>query len=207
MNVCHTGGLLNIARHNSSFCFRRFAISRLDSGIARRNSIADWDHGRVMIVKEQFVRLATNIIALGITLLTAAGCGPGTPPPSHASIIARFNAHRAEFSQLLEMFDHDGINGRLGCADSADDARGPQPISQQRRAFFERVAVRGARSNRSMVAALMARSLKRIVTSGFRWPCRSSAGSRIGSKAFSLLPQTRSEASHRTINAARAASS
>jgi hypothetical protein len=85
-----------------------------------------------MIAKEQFVRLATNTIALGITLLTAAGCGPATPP-SDASIIARFNAHRTEFSQLLEMFDHDGINGRLGCADSADDARGPQPISPQRR--------------------------------------------------------------------------
>jgi hypothetical protein len=91
-----------------------------------------------MIVKEQFVRLATNIIALGITLLTAAGCGPATPP-SDASIIARFNVHRAEFSQLLEMFDHDGINGRLGCADSADDARGPQPISQQRRVEYVKI--------------------------------------------------------------------
>jgi hypothetical protein len=49
------------------------------------------------------VRLAINIIALGITLLTAAGCGPATPP-SDASIIDRFNAHRAEFGQLLEMF-------------------------------------------------------------------------------------------------------
>jgi hypothetical protein len=84
------------------------------------------------------VRLAINIIALGITLLTAAGCGPATPP-SDASIIARFNAHRAEFSQLLEMFDHDGINGRLGCADSADDAQGPQPISQQRRAEYVKI--------------------------------------------------------------------
>jgi hypothetical protein len=55
-----------------------------------------------MIAKEQFVRLAINIIALGITL-------------------------------------HDGINGRLGCADSADDARGPQPISPQRRAEYVRI--------------------------------------------------------------------
>jgi hypothetical protein len=91
----------------------------LDSGITKCN----WGI---------FVRLAVNIFALGITLLAAGGCGPATPP-SDASIIARFDAHRAEFSQLLEMFDHDGINGRLGCADSADDARGPQPISPQRR--------------------------------------------------------------------------
>jgi hypothetical protein len=91
-----------------------------------------------MIATEQFVRLATNISALGITLLTAAGCGPATPP-SDASIIARFNAHRTEFNQLLEMFDHDGINGRLGCADSLDDARGQQPISLQRRAEYAKI--------------------------------------------------------------------
>jgi hypothetical protein len=84
------------------------------------------------------VRLATNICALGIMLLTVAGCGPATPP-SDASIIARFNAHRTEFGQLLEMFDHDGINGRLGCADSLDDARGPQPISPQRRAEYVKI--------------------------------------------------------------------
>jgi len=100
-----------------------------------------------MIAMEQFMRLATNISALGITLLTAAGCGPATPP-SDASIIARFNAHRAEFGQLLEMFDHDGINGRLGCADSLDDAQGPQPISPQRRAeyvkIFKRIGCDGA---------------------------------------------------------------
>jgi hypothetical protein len=81
------------------------------------------------------IRLTTITIALAITLLTAAGCGPATPP-SDASIIARFDAHRAEFSQLLAMFDQDGINGRLGCSDSADDARGPQPISPQRRAEY-----------------------------------------------------------------------
>jgi hypothetical protein len=80
------------------------------------------------------VRLATGISALGMTLLIA-GRGLATPP-SDASIIARFNAHRAEFGQLLKMFDHDRINGRLGCADSADDARGPQPISPQRRAEY-----------------------------------------------------------------------
>ena len=84
------------------------------------------------------MRLATRIIALGITLLAAAGCGPATPP-SDASIIARFNAHRAEFNQLLEMFDQDGINGRLGCFDSADDARGRQPISPPRRAEYVKI--------------------------------------------------------------------
>ena len=84
------------------------------------------------------MRLAINVSALGITLLTAVGCGPATPP-SDASIIARFNAHRAEFGQLLEMFDYDRINGRLGCADSADDARGPQPISPQRRAEYVKI--------------------------------------------------------------------
>ena len=88
-----------------------------------------------MVAMEQFVRLATNIIALGIALLAAAGCGPATPP-SDASIIARFNAHRAEFGQLLEMFEHDRINGRLGCADSLDDARGAQPISAERRTEY-----------------------------------------------------------------------
>ena len=84
------------------------------------------------------MRLAKNISALGIMLLTMSGCGPATPP-SDVSIIARFNAHRSEFSQLLEMFDHDGINGRLGCADSLDDARGPQPISPQRRADYVKI--------------------------------------------------------------------
>jgi hypothetical protein len=38
------------------------------------------------------VRLAVNISALGITLLTAAGCGPAAPA-SDASIIDRFNSH------------------------------------------------------------------------------------------------------------------
>jgi hypothetical protein len=91
-----------------------------------------------MIAMEQFVRLATNIFALMITLMPAAGCGP-TAPPSDASIIARFNAHRTEFSQLLEMFDHDGIHGRLGCADSLDDAQGAQPISPQRRTEYVKI--------------------------------------------------------------------
>jgi hypothetical protein len=57
------------------------------------------DGGRVKISKEQFVRVAANISVLGMTFLTAVGCGPATPP-SDTSIIARFNAHRAEFSQL-----------------------------------------------------------------------------------------------------------
>ena len=80
------------------------------------------------------MRLPINIFALGITLLTA-GCGYA---PSDASIIARFNAHRTEFSQLLEMFHQDDIKGRLSCdGDASDDViRGQQPISAQRRAEY-----------------------------------------------------------------------
>ena len=40
-----------------------------------------------MIAKEQFLRLATNISALGITLLTAAGCAPATPPATRRSLL------------------------------------------------------------------------------------------------------------------------
>jgi len=75
--------------------------------------------------------------AFAFALLAVAACAP--TPPSDTSIIARFNAHRAEFNQLLEMFDHDGIDGRLGCADSSDDARHPQPISPQRRAEYAQI--------------------------------------------------------------------
>jgi hypothetical protein len=39
----------------------------------------------------------------------------------------------------LEMFDHDGINGRLGCTGSSDDARVSRPISPQRRAEYVRI--------------------------------------------------------------------
>lgn len=70
---------------------------------------------------------------------------------------------------------------------------------------IERVAVRGTRSSLSIVAALIARIFKRIVASSLRWPWPSKAGSKIGGNALSLLLQTRSEASHGTISAARAA--
>jgi hypothetical protein len=80
------------------------------------------------------VRLPTRISVLSIALLTA-GCGQHSP--SDASIIARFTAHRAEFSVLLEMFRHDGIEGRFGCDGPPDDAqRDPQRISAQRRAEY-----------------------------------------------------------------------
>jgi hypothetical protein len=74
-----------------------------------------------------------------------------------------------------------------------------------RRGFFERVAERGARSSRSIVAALLASIFARIVSSSFTCPLRSKAGSKIGNKAFRRLPQTRSEASHNRIRAPRAA--
>ncbi len=66
------------------------------------------------------MRLPTRISALGLTLLTA-GCGPERAP-GDASIIARFAAHRTKFSQLLEMFRRDGIDGRFGCDGPPDDA-------------------------------------------------------------------------------------
>jgi hypothetical protein len=88
-----------------------------------------------MIATKLVARFATSVSVLGVTLLLVAGCGSPTPP-SDASIIARFNSHYAEFGKLLEMFDHDGINGRLGCEDSLFDTQGPQPITPQRRAEY-----------------------------------------------------------------------
>ena len=76
-----------------------------------------------------------------------------------------------------------------------------------RRGFLVRVALRGARSNRSIVAALIVSTLARMASSSVKWPCRSSAGTRIRSSGFSRFPQTRSDASHSTISACFAASS
>lgn len=84
------------------------------------------------------MRLAASALALGTTLLTAVGCRPVTPPVD-ARIIARFSAHRAEFGQLLEMFNHDGISGRLGCANTSDDVRGSPPLSAQHRAEYAKL--------------------------------------------------------------------
>src|SRR5450631_332636 len=70
-----------------------------------------------------------------------------------------------------------------------------------RRRFFERVTERGARNSRSIVAALIESIFARIISSSFKCPLRSKAGSKIGNKAFRRLPQTRSEASHNTIRA------
>jgi hypothetical protein len=82
------------------------------------------------------IALAVRTAAVIVAFL-AAGC---TWTPSDASIIARFNAHRTEFNQLLEMFRQDGIEGRLGCEGPPDDARrDPQPVSVQRRAEYTKI--------------------------------------------------------------------
>lgn len=84
------------------------------------------------------MRLATSVLVLGITLLTPVGCGP-VASPADVRIIAGFNAHRPEFGQLLEMFDHDGISGRLGCANTSEDVQGSPPLSAQRRAEYAKI--------------------------------------------------------------------
>ena len=73
-------------------------------------------------------------------------------------------------------------------------------------AFFKRVALRGTRSDRSIVEALMARILCRIGSAICKRPLRSKAGTRTGSSARRRFPHTRSEASQSTINAARTGS-
>jgi len=80
--------------------------------------------------------LATRMVGL-IAVFLAAGC---TRTPSDDSKIARFNAHRTEFNQLLQMFRQDGIEGRLGCEGPPDDARrDPQRVSMQRRAEYTQI--------------------------------------------------------------------
>ena len=66
---------------------------------------------------------------------------------------------------------------------------------------------RAAASTRSMVAALTCKTLVLMTGSKSRWPCRSMASTNIGISAFRRLPQTRSAASHSTVNAWRTASS
>jgi hypothetical protein len=80
------------------------------------------------------VRLSMRISALSIALLLAA-CGPWHAP-TDASIIARFNARRTEFSQLLEMFRHDGIYGRFSCDESPNVPRDAQAVSAKRRTEY-----------------------------------------------------------------------
>jgi hypothetical protein len=75
--------------------------------------------------------------ALIIALLTE-GCGPSTAP-SDVSLIARFNAHRTEFSQLLEMFRHDKIFGRFSCNDSPNVPRDAASVSAERRAEYAKI--------------------------------------------------------------------
>ena len=84
------------------------------------------------------MRLTDSALLISLTLVLE-GCGA----PSDASIIARFNAHRAEFNQLVEMLRTDGIEGRLRCdrrSTEGDDAvRGQQPISAPHRSEYEKI--------------------------------------------------------------------
>jgi hypothetical protein len=98
-----------------------------------------------MISQSRAERSPTSLTAVGLEKWTAtaiiallvAGC---TWTPSDASIIARFNAQRAEFNRLLEMFHQDGIEGRIGCDGPPDDAqRDPQPLSAQRRVEYTKI--------------------------------------------------------------------
>jgi hypothetical protein len=60
---------------------------------------------------------------------------------------------------------------------------------------------RTSESKRSIVAGLMVSNSARIVSSIASWPCRSTAGNSTGMIGFSRFEQSRSEASHSTINA------
>lgn len=75
---------------------------------------------------------------LGIALFAATGCGPPTPP-SDASLIARFNAHRADFDRILAMLDQDRIDGDLRCSETSDPSRGPDYLAPQRRVEYVRL--------------------------------------------------------------------
>ena len=66
---------------------------------------------------------------------------------------------------------------------------------------------RTPRSERSIVAGLIARSPARMSGPSCRWPCLSMAATKVGISAFSRLPQIRSDASQRTTSASRTASS
>lgn len=76
-------------------------------------------------------------------------------------------------------------------------------LAQRRRqpSPFRCVLARAPLRSRSMVAALAARSLARMLSSSERCPCRSKAGTNTGRSGFKRFPHTRSEASHSTINA------
>ena len=73
------------------------------------------------------------------------------------------------------------------------------PPERRRRRGPAVTALAGAR-RRSIVAALTSISCSRTRGSRVRWPCRSSAGTRVGSNAFRRFPHTRSEASHSTTS-------
>jgi hypothetical protein len=82
------------------------------------------------------MRLSKSFVLIVILLM--GGCGPW-PAPSDESIIARFNAHRTEFGQLLDMFHHDGIFGRFSCDDPPNVPRDAPPVSAERRAEYVRL--------------------------------------------------------------------
>ena len=80
------------------------------------------------------VRLLPCLLALAIPLLTA-----GCRPPGDASVIDRFNAHRAKFNVLISMFQQDGIAGRFSCNKPPDDitrTQETQPVTAERRAEY-----------------------------------------------------------------------
>jgi hypothetical protein len=64
-----------------------------------------------------------------------------------------------------------------------------------------------SRKARSIVAALIARTLIRTSGTSRTWPCRSIASTMMGTRGRSRLPQIRSDASQITISASRVASS
>jgi hypothetical protein len=80
----------------------------------------------------------------------------------------------------------------------------PTPL---RRLRCPSICKRVPASMRSIVAALTVKTLALTIGSRSIWPCRSMASVSIGTSALSLLPQTRSAASHNMIKACRVASS
>ncbi len=95
--------------------------------------------------------------------------------------------------------------GLMPVAEGAHFYAPPEFRHNTRRLFRKRCPPRYP--EQAIVAALIDRILQRISVSSLKCPLRSSAGSRMGNNALRRLPQIRSEASHNTIKAPRAASS
>ena len=75
------------------------------------------------------MNLLCNLSALSAFLLVVGCSAPNAP--SDAAVIRQFTEHRADFERLLEMFRHDGIDGRLDCVDSPDPGRREQPMAHR----------------------------------------------------------------------------